>query len=123
MKTEKAIGCPSLLQEPRGAYHRARPPWPALLALTLVVPAVLGCPGHLDELPRIFVDAAAPQIPVAPINGGPPAKLDAAPVPAAPAKLDAALPRPRQPGPPPPPAPPPAPKPPPARGQAPPPGA
>jgi mono/diheme cytochrome c family protein len=94
MKTEKAIGCPSLLQEPRGAYHRARPPWPALLALTLVAPAVLGCPGHLDELPRIFVDAAAPQIPVAPINGGPPAKLDAAPVPAAPAKLDAALPRP-----------------------------
>jgi mono/diheme cytochrome c family protein len=88
MKTHQAIGCPPLLEEPR-ANDRARRPWPALLALTLVAPAVWGCPGHLDELPSIFVDAAGPQIPMTPINGGPPAKLDAAALPP-PGKLDAA---------------------------------
>jgi hypothetical protein len=83
MKRSKAIGGPPLLPELRGGNHGARTPWPALLALTLVAPAVSGCPGRLDETRFIFfVDAGPPPMAVGPVTapGLAPAKPDAAPL-------------------------------------------
>jgi hypothetical protein len=96
MKRSKTIGGPPLLAELPGGNHGVCTPWPALLALTLVAPAVSGCPGRIDETRFLFVEAGAPPMAVAPMTaaGLAPAKLDAAPVTPPPAAVIPAAPSP-----------------------------
>src|SRR5947207_9373868 len=95
MKNMKATGCPPLRGAASGGHggQPCQPAGTALIAVALILPALAGCPAHLDDLAwfadagRVTpaVDAAAapapPSMPVTPITMTPDAAPPSAPPP------------------------------------------